>query len=109
MRLIDAETMKNSLCEPCCRNEKCSTIEECRKIGCGMMSVIDHQPTIDAQPVRHGHWMFLPQKNGYLWKCSKCKGNYDQQYSFCPHCGAKMDGVEYDDDGSGVGQTFSPD
>ena len=53
MRLIDAETMKNSLCEPCCRNEKCSTIEECRKNGCGMMAVIDHQPTIDAQQVRH--------------------------------------------------------
>lgn len=74
-----------------------------------LIYMIDHQPTIEAEPVRHGHWMFLPQKNSYLWKCSKCKGNFDQQFSFCPHCGSKMDGCEYDDDGSGVGQTFSPD
>ena len=48
-------------------------------------------PTIE-QEGRRGHWNFLPQKNGYLWKCSNCKGNFDQQFSYCPHCGARMDG-----------------
>ena len=40
--------------------------------------------------VRRGRWMFHEQKNGYLWKCSNCKGNFDQRFSYCPHCGAEM-------------------
>lgn len=48
-------------------------------------------PTIEPE-VRRGHWMFLEQKRGYLWKCSNCKGNFDQQFSYCPHCGAVMEG-----------------
>lgn len=49
------------------------------------------QSTVETEG-RRGHWNFLPQKNGYLWKCSNCKGNFDQQFSYCPHCGAQMDG-----------------
>lgn len=37
-----------------------------------------------------GRWIFYEQKDGYLWKCSNCKGNFDQMFSFCPYCGAKM-------------------
>lgn len=54
--------------------------------------IIDQMPAIEAEPVRHGRWMFIEQKSGYLWKCSNCKGNFDQRFSYCPHCGAKMDG-----------------
>ena len=54
--------------------------------------MLEGMPAIDAQPVRHGCWLFYAQKNGYLWKCSKCKGNFDQQFSYCPHCGSRMDG-----------------
>ena len=52
---------------------------------------IQNAPTIEPE-VRHGHWMFLEQKSDYLWKCSNCKGNFDQRFSYCPNCGAKMDG-----------------
>ena len=56
-------------------------------------SVIQGMPTIDAEPVRHGHWTHA----GY---CSVCDGEqlgrtdeYGESLdtSYCPHCGAKMD------------------
>lgn len=50
------------------------------------------EATAKMPEVRHGRWQFLAQKNGYLWKCSACNGNFDQQYRFCPYCGALMHG-----------------
>ena len=45
-------------------------------------------PRVDAEPVRHGHWMWF---DGVY--CSVC--NYKLQItglpSYCPNCGAKMD------------------
>lgn len=52
---------------------------------------VKNLPTI-APEVRHGRWMFIEQKSDYLWKCSNCKGNFDQRFSYCPHCGADMEG-----------------
>lgn len=60
-------------------------------------------PTVDAEPVKHGHWN--EAKDGTLW-CSVCisTGPYDEDswgyvlnaphYDYCPNCGAKMDEVE---------------
>lgn len=62
--------------------------------------VIANAPTVDAEPVRHGHWN--EAKDGTLW-CSVCisTGPYDEDswgyvinaphYDYCPNCGAKMD------------------
>ena len=62
-------------------------------------------PTVDAEPVRHGHWI-NENLNGYqYWKstCSKCGwygySNYDSyvdiyDFAYCPNCGAKMDEEE---------------
>lgn len=50
-------------------------------------------PTVDAVPVRHGHWMNL--KNGNA-TCSECGRTFRDVYDFdnaddyCRHCGAKM-------------------
>lgn len=65
---------------------------------------VENAPTVDAEPVRHGHWM---ENNGrYGWYCSQCKkeNNYAYDYNennvielqdhYCPNCGAKMDEVE---------------
>lgn len=67
-----------------------------------LMAILDNTKRIKAElldllsksndSIKHGYWLFLKQKRGYLWKCSNCKGNFDQQFSYCPHCGAKMDG-----------------
>lgn len=71
------------------------------------MDDIDEMPTIDAEPIRHGKWIPLyphdvPITNEY--KCSVCGLGFDEDeetecvvydtFKYCPHCGAKMDGVE---------------
>ena len=50
---------------------------------------IEAQPTIDAEPVVHGHWI----ENSCLYGtfCSRCGENYGIPFNFCPNCGAKMD------------------
>lgn len=64
--------------------------------------LISEQPTIEADPVRHGYW---ENANGrpktYIRKCSVCgKEAYfcgrGCSYKFCPNCGAKMDLEESD-------------
>ena len=55
--------------------------------------IIDEIPSADVAPVRHGHW-----NTGYFHDrvCSRCLhpdndlSNY--AHSYCPNCGAKMDG-----------------
>lgn len=54
----------------------------------------------DAQPVRHGRWITVVEIDGKEHsKCADCQLELDgleDAYSFCPHCGAKMDGGEED-------------
>ena len=60
-----------------------------------LMWAICSEPTIDAEPVRHGHWFTI----GYMVdaQCSECRKwidvlQGDAEMNYCPHCGAKMDG-----------------
>lgn len=60
---------------------------------------IANRPIVDAEPVRHGHWINRGYVCGeYDWECSVCgecewRGSTIGLY-YCPNCGAKMDGVE---------------
>ncbi len=50
-------------------------------------------PTVDAQPVRHGHWIGIDDEPYEVWECDMCGYIYegDQQwYNYCPNCGAIM-------------------
>lgn len=41
----------------------------------------------DVAPVKHGHWISVK------YKCSECGALvWGNDFNFCPHCGAKMDG-----------------
>ena len=58
--------------------------------------VILKQPTIEAEPVRHGEWLHLEHMK---YRCSACeRACYvatimnEPSFEYCPHCGAKMDG-----------------
>lgn len=54
-------------------------------------SLVKRQKTINAQTVRHGHWIYTPTNLlGYV--CSEC-GNGMCRFNYCPHCGALMDEV----------------
>lgn len=53
---------------------------------------IDMARTVDAKPVRHGHWV----RKGLLYHCSACgygafKSDFVFGARYCPTCGAKMD------------------
>lgn len=60
---------------------------------------ISDRPAVEAEPVRHGHWINRGYVCGeYDWECSVCgedewRGSTIRLY-YCPNCGAKMDGDE---------------
>lgn len=44
-------------------------------------------------PVRHGKWMpFHAEFAGDIQYCSVCEIGFADRTSYCPHCGAVMDG-----------------
>lgn len=54
------------------------------------------QPTVDAQPVRHGKWDYVTVVDEGFWRCSNCGTPSEalgarKLYKYCPFCGAKMD------------------
>lgn len=59
-------------------------------------------PTISAVPVVHGRWdkpveHGLPYATNHLGVvCSYCCKWSDNDYNYCPNCGAKMDAKELD-------------
>lgn len=57
----------------------------------GAICTIQTAPAVDAEPVRHGEWEYVPP--GRL-QCKECKHyiNVGNDKNYCPNCGAKMDG-----------------
>lgn len=92
-RLIDADFLKENLLNRLSvRSEEYLLAQE--KF---MWKVINEQPTVDAEPVRHGHWIDCKGSDGKDYrKCSKClhTQNITGLLNYCPICGAKMDGEE---------------
>ncbi|MGN1368708.1 MAG: hypothetical protein ACI4WX_07565 [Aristaeellaceae bacterium] len=85
-RMIDANALKTSFEED---GHLSSYIEE----------FIDNAPTIDAEPVRHGRWLYNYYPTVWYghgeppeWVCSECEERAYNTYDYCPNCGAKMDG-----------------
>lgn len=58
----------------------------------------DRQEIIDAEPVRHGKWIYGEDVDIQCSVCGMdaCLGlDYVQiKTAYCPHCGAKMDNVQ---------------
>jgi len=56
--------------------------------------IIENEPTIDAEPVRHGKWIGYAGTIGN--ECSVCGKWIDvlqgtAEMNYCPNCGARMD------------------
>ncbi len=50
-------------------------------------------PAADVAPVRHGKWVtFHAEFAGDIQYCSVCEIGFADRTSYCPHCGAVMDG-----------------
>ncbi|MBE6121179.1 MAG: hypothetical protein E7190_00515 [Erysipelotrichaceae bacterium] len=62
-------------------------------------SEIENQPTVDAEPVRHGKWIYGNEFHWYVASCNKCgyqrrtdiKADGWNQWNYCPNCGCRMD------------------
>ena len=97
IRLICANAALNDLCgSQCgCRIDECGLDEPCEKARC-----IIRQPTIEAEPVKHGKWERHTNFAGNYYTCTVCKNVAREMpecmgepiYEFCPYCGARMDG-----------------
>ena len=119
MRLIDAETLKKIIPET--KVNGLGSCAYCTLLDSEQIEeIIDSAPTRDAEPVRKGRWMIeaydrktcsfaLMPYNGLvsiqgILQCSECGrsalqngAEEDVPSSYCPNCGAKMDGgVEND-------------
>lgn len=55
--------------------------------------MIKEQPTIEAEPVKHGKWE--EYEVPHIICCSECDwatGVDEKDFNYCPNCGARMDG-----------------
>ena len=93
MRLIDADEVIKFFKEN-------SEDDFYKPIYDGVVNILMRQPTIDAEPVRHGKWVAPDNEVTDYWRCSVCGEEYyfefnspfENNMNYCPNCGAKMDG-----------------
>ena len=88
-----------------------------RRTWAKAICVLHDLPAADVAPVVHGRWVAIRENELSGWQpelacckpiggyfCSRCRCeavySYNGKYvlsSFCPNCGARMDGGDYDD------------
>lgn len=106
MRLIDADALYKSFgasgsCNNCPLFDayKCQYYNEHTLME--FCERIDDAPTVDAVPVKHTHWVI--ERGETVMHCNSCGwafeyyGGLEEEWNYCPHCGAKMDEVTEDD------------
>lgn len=88
MRIIDADTLIAHI-KKRLKNEM---------IIAWLCRIIDEVPTIEAEPVRHGRWIWkdFHGDGSIILCCSECLETEGARKNadYCPNCGCKMQGVE---------------
>lgn len=91
MRPIDADAMD-------VEKIYCYYSDHCRSED--VQEWVNEQPTLDVEPVRHGHWTIVyDDSDNEMMRCSECEEEYydgendtvDTLFNYCPNCGARMD------------------
>lgn len=82
MRLIDAKAAERCIKE---------AFKESPVVMGMLLRWIRKQPTIEAEPVKHGRWLPQILLGQRVWDCSECKTLGSPQWKRCPVCEAKMD------------------
>lgn len=94
MRLIDADLLLEIL-----DDEYRETDNVVKKliIICNKQ-ILSDAPTVDAEPVQHGHWECVDAPvfgNPYgSYKCDYCGNSMPHKTNYCPSCGADMRGEQ---------------
>ena len=96
MRLIDADAFVKGWQDTLDENpDKKGT--DAHLVSELFIALLKEEPTIEAEPIRHGRWEKSPHLYGYV-RCSVCKNCnvWDEwvdgnKWNYCPNCGAKMD------------------
>lgn len=102
MDLIERLSALALLCEDC----KSKYHGECPHPACRCIEyrAISKIPEVDAEPVKHGSWIFSAEDVNWIYEgnipnkmwCSACGSMYGSEgygFAYCPCCGAIMDGV----------------
>ena len=78
------------------REDAKDKMAECMINGRTWGYIMDEIPSADVVEVRHGHWTDRENKGIHYLECSNCGCWYLTSHltrnSYCPNCGAKMDG-----------------
>lgn len=106
MRLIDADTLRAARYHalPYTHIHALGVDVESYERGWNdaLDAAAESAPTVEAEPVKHGHWKYDNQYHWYRACCSECgyyrvtdiKADRWNEWKYCPNCGAKMDEVE---------------
>lgn len=94
MRLIDADAFVDKYINDIINNFMKGDFRNFKEIRI-VIETLNNQPTIEAEPVKHGKWI---GDDEIYPKCSECGeiGDYEcdgthKKSSYCPNCGAKME------------------
>ena len=94
MRLIDADAIADILCNLATEKWNKETGTSWANAYEEVMNMIEEQPTIDADPVKHGQWYDVPNYLGTsktMYFCSICGSASWREDPYCWYCGSKMD------------------
>ena len=89
MRLIDADKLLKVIAE-----------QERWNVSDFVYESIKNAPTIEAEPNKYGKWTITECFDVKDMTCSSCGWLYEyyagmeEEWNYCPHCGALMKGVE---------------
>lgn len=98
MRMIDADELDRVMTTRAALDR-----DKNRKAWARAICCVHDAPTVDAESVRHGHWIDGAQNftcGNFDYECSRCGANInsnlgcDEDFNYCPFCGAKMEGTE---------------
>lgn len=92
MKLIEAEKVEKITFQETMYSDPINVLTDVR-------DKVRALPAVDAEPVRHGKWIYSNDFYWYTASCNKCghqrrtdiKADGWNQWNYCPNCGAKMD------------------
>lgn len=52
---------------------------------------------VDLEPIRYAEWIVQYDAGGKYYQCSNCVQSHGYREPFCPSCGSKMKGADYNE------------